>query len=341
MRLIKKAGIWKRFKDNGILEGEVLYKKTTMEVFPIIVPFCNKLKSINFYLVRYKDSLILIDAGMDTEDCWRSLQKILEENHYKLIDISAILLTHHHTDHIGLVNRIVCANPIPVYAHPRAIPILKRDSEYMKRRKEFFRNLYRQMGCGKFGDRQVVDLHNPILLTEDKKIECDIKVAQDLFFDFDILDIPGHAPDQIAFYNRNCKWLFSGDLLIAHMASNAFIEPNLDGVRTNSLIQQKRSLEKCLSLDVEVIFSGHGDILQNPVDIIKERIIELDKKANIYLDIIKSGISTGHDIARFRFNERYEKQFFNIISEIIGYLDYLELQGEIHKEMENGIWQYY
>ncbi|AOH54402.1 MBL fold metallo-hydrolase [Peribacillus muralis] len=312
-----------------------------MDVFPIIVPFCNKLKSINFYLVRYQDSLILIDAGMDTEDCWHSLQEILKENHYTLTDISAILLTHHHTDHIGLVNRIVSANPIPVYAHPRAIPILQRDSEYIKMREEFFRNLYRRMGCGKFGDRQVIDLHNPILLTEDKKIECEIQVAQDLLFDFDILDIPGHAPDQIAFYNRKCKWLFSGDLLIAHMDINAFIEPYLDGVRTNSLIQQKHSLEKCISLNVEFIFSGHGDILQNPVNILKERIIGLDEKAKIYLNIIKSGISTGNDIARLRFNERYEKQFFNIMSEIIGYLDYLEIQGEINKEMENGIWQYY
>ena len=29
------------------------------------------------------------------------------------------------------------------------------------------------------------------------------------------------------------------------------------------------------------------------------------------------------------------------MSEIIGYLDYLELQGKINKEIEKGIWHYY
>ena len=155
------------------------------------------------------------------------------------------------------------------------------------------------------------------------------------------MEIPGHAPDQVAFYQKECKWLFAGDLLIEHMTSNAFIEPNYDGTRIKSLVQQKLSLEKCLSLNVELVFSGHGMIIDNPVDLINERLKEIDEKANQYQNMIISGISTASEIAQFRYKEKYEKQFFNVMSEIIGYLDYLEIQGKIKKEMKKGIWHYF
>jgi hypothetical protein len=125
-----------------------------------------------------------------------------------------------------------------------------------------------------------------------------------------------------------------------HLTSNAFIEPNCNATRTKSLIQQKQSLEKCLSLNIEFVFSGHGMIIDKSIDLINERLKEIDEKANKYLNMIIPGISTASEIAQFRYKEKYEKQFFNVMSEIIGYLDYLEFQGKINKEMENGVWHY-
>ncbi|MCM3726485.1 MBL fold metallo-hydrolase [Neobacillus cucumis] len=319
-----------------------MFKKNNMEVSPVIVPASNKLKSYNFFLVKQENSLTLIDAGLNTDDCWNSLQRTLKVHGYTLTDITGIILTHHHTDHVGLVNRIVSTHSIPVYAHPYAILVLKRDSEYIKMRVEFFRKLYQQMGCGDMGERQVANLYNPISLHEDEKIHCEIQqITDNKLFGFDILDIPGHSPDQIAFYHKECKWLFAGDLLIENLPSNAFIEPDVDGNRTKSLLQQRQSLEKCLSMDVELVFSGHGNMIENPVDLLKERIKEIDVKAGIYINMIKSGISTASGIAQLRYKEKYEKHFFNIMSEVTGTLDYLELQGKINKEMKKGIWHYY
>ncbi|TWE05039.1 hypothetical protein FB550_103214 [Neobacillus bataviensis] len=122
-------------------------------------------------------------------------------------------------------------------------------------RVDFFRKLYEEMGCGDIGERQVVDLYNPIILREDKKIHYEIQgITKNKLCGFDTLDIPGHAPYQIAFYHKECKWLFVGDLLIENLPSNAFIEPDVDGNRTKSLLQQRQSLEKCLALDVELVF---------------------------------------------------------------------------------------
>ena len=44
-----------------------------------------------------ENSLTLIDAGLNTDDCWNSLQMTLKDHDYTLTDITGILLTHHHT----------------------------------------------------------------------------------------------------------------------------------------------------------------------------------------------------------------------------------------------------
>ncbi|MFB4162934.1 MBL fold metallo-hydrolase [Alteribacillus sp. JSM 102045] len=60
---------------------------------------------------------------MNSGACWNSLLKTLRENGFSLLDIDQILLTHHHIDHIGLINRIISEHPIPVYAHTHSIPV--------------------------------------------------------------------------------------------------------------------------------------------------------------------------------------------------------------------------
>jgi glyoxylase-like metal-dependent hydrolase (beta-lactamase superfamily II) len=225
-----------------------VFKKNNIEVFPVIVPASNKLKSYNFFLVENEQSLLLIDTGLNNDDCWDSLQRVLKNNGFTLADITEILITHLHTDHIGLVNRIVSIHSIPVYAHPYAKLLLNRDTGYVKMRVEFFRKLYQEMGCGEIGEQQVANLRNPIILGEKNKLHSEIKeFSNHQLYGFNIFKIPGHAPDQVAFYHKKSKWLFAGDLLIENHSSNAYIEPNYDGSRTNSVIQQKQSLENCLS----------------------------------------------------------------------------------------------
>ena len=62
-------------------------------------------------------------------------------------------------------------------------------------------------------------------------------------------------------------------------------------------------------VNVELIFSGHGNMIENPIELLKERIKDIDVKANKYIKMIKSGISTASEIAQLRYKEKYEKQF--------------------------------
>ena len=64
------------------------------------------------------------------------------------------------------------------------------------------------------------------------------------------------------------------------------------------------------------------------------------KRAHKILSYIAKGVEQPNEIAVAYYKELYERQFAFVMSDLIGYLDYLELQGSISKEMVNGVWRY-
>ena len=307
----------------------------------MIVPASYGLKSVNFYLVKQEKSLTLIDAGFNTDECWEALQHTLKQNGYELHDITEILLTHHHIDHIGLVNRIVAKHPIPVYAHRNAIPRLTRDLDFLEMREAFFKQLYEEMGCGEMGEKQVAYLHNAIIQNKDNKMDADIKaITEPRLLNFDVIEMFGHSPDQVVFFSKEQNSLFGGDLLLHHISSNALVEPDFQGTRMKTLIQHKESYIKCLSLHADRVYAGHGIVIENPDELLTKRIKGIDDKAERFQYYIQAGISTANAIAQTHYKQKYEKQFSLVMSEVIGHLDYLEEQRKVTKELDKGVWHY-
>ncbi len=68
-----------------------------------------KLSVTNCYLIEIGNKYLLIDTGY--EDDWGLFCKRLKAVGVGLSEISHIILTHHHDDHCGLLNRILEENP--------------------------------------------------------------------------------------------------------------------------------------------------------------------------------------------------------------------------------------
>ncbi|MGE7602094.1 MBL fold metallo-hydrolase [Peribacillus sp. NPDC097675] len=313
-------------------------KQTTLEIYPIIAPSERALKSINFYLVKQEKSLTLVDAGMNDDVCWDALQRTLKEHELTLTNLTEILLTHHHGDHVGLVNRITALHPIPVYAHSKSIPRLKRDPDFLNMRIEFYKQLYVQMGCGELGDKQVAYLFNAVDNNKDQKINCDIKeITKNQLVNFDVIHFPGHAPDQVAFLDKKQGLLLAGDLLIEHISSNALVEPDENGNRIRTLVDHIDSLNRCLALRANTVYPGHGNIIYQPGPLIEKRLHSIETKSQKIFALIESGITTGNELAMTFYKGKYNKEFPLVMSEIIGHLDYLDYKGKINKHYRNNV----
>jgi glyoxylase-like metal-dependent hydrolase (beta-lactamase superfamily II) len=316
--------------------------KNECNVFPVIVPYkFNELKSINYYLVKTRQSLTLIDAGINNQDCWEALLLTLKKNDLNLQDITEIILTHHHFDHVGLVDRIVSEHPVPVYASPHSVPRLKREKSFLEKRVEFFRTLYKEMDCGEIGENQVAILEEAIQKNKHLVVHSDIiEITEDHLLHFKIIDVPGHAQDHIAIWDEQRNWVFSGDLLIEHISSNALVEPNYHGNRIHTLSQQRDSLLRCASLNANLLYPGHGKIIENPNLLINKRVQRIADKAEKLLQLIRSGITTANALAVTFYKKTYYEQFSLVMSEIISYLDFLEDNGKVKKDYIKGVYHY-
>ena len=125
------------------------------------------------WLLTTNEGSIVIDPGES-----KSLLKILKE---KKLNLRAILITHHHFDHIGGIEEILSEKHIDVYGPKNNINLINR----------------RLVGGSK------INL---------------------LGIEFEVIEIPGHTLDHIAYYSKNNGQpiLFCGDTLFAGGCGRVF-----------------------------------------------------------------------------------------------------------------------
>jgi hypothetical protein len=57
--------------------------------------------------------------------------------------------------------------------------------------------------------------------------------------------------------------------------------------------------------------------------------------------MLESGMTTASQLAQSYYQDKYRSQFALVMSEIIGLLDYMEVQNTVQKERKQGVWHYY
>lgn len=310
------------------------------EVYPVVLETeAANLRSYNFYIVKNDQKLFLVDAGIEDDSSWDKLQGVLKENGFTLNDLDAILLTHHHFDHVGLVNRIVEKHQIPVYAHEQSIVRLKRDATHLENRIQFFENLYKEMGCDVERVGQEIErLQLYVDMNELQIVDSDINILRegDEIFGLEVLEVLGHSLDHLAFYHKDSKRIFVGDHMIQHMSSNALIDIDHKGERPYSLVYYEKSLQRLLELPIDIAYPGHGEIIHQPYELLHEKLGRIKDRGQLILQMLNKR-QTPASIAQQVYKDRFDSLFPLVMSEIIGHIDRLEYYGRIKRFVENGV----
>ncbi|MEX2104625.1 MAG: MBL fold metallo-hydrolase [Bacilli bacterium] len=319
------------------------FQREETMIYIIEAPANPALKTINFFLVDHAEGVYLIDAGMDNDACWEAFMQAMQQLEFSIADLKGVILTHHHPDHVGLVHRIRKLNhELKVYAHPLAISYITHDKEFLEQRIAFFEKLYMEMDGMPEATKQIEKFKTSFINSETFRIDRDIELIQegDTILNFSVFDVPGHAPDHILLYDPMRKWAIVGDLVIEHMSTNALIEPDASGRLIPTVTQQLASLKRCLSLDVNLLFTAHGKVVHSPKAVIEDKISRIEHKLERVMNLIRAGHDTAGSIARLYYKDIFEKQFFWVMSEVIGMLDHLERGFNIVSQKIDGIIHY-
>ena len=178
----------------------------------------------NAYLIWQPDNrqALAIDPG----DAPSIVQTLAEEN----LELSAILLTHSHLDHIDGVAHLVRATGAPVYLHPEA--------------RLFYDNAAVQ--AAQFGMR--VETPPPPSHTLEPGQTLEVAGVR-----LEVRYVPGHAPGHVLLYSAVAGVAFVGDVVFQGSIGRTDLPGGNYQVLMNSIRDQVMTLP-----DETRLYSGHG-----------------------------------------------------------------------------------
>lgn len=190
----------------------------------------------NVYLVEDGNSLILVDTGLP-----RSHKKIISSIQglgREPTDVSLIVLTHFHIDHVGSLKKMKEATGAKVAVH-------ELDADYVagKRAPPKPKNLMLR-ALSSLVKVEPVDVD--LILNENDKVGRLL-----------VIDTPGHSEGSISLLDNDRKVMFVGDAV-------RFVDGKMQGPPerfTLDMDKAMKSIGRIASFEFDVLLSGHGQTL--------------------------------------------------------------------------------
>lgn len=288
------------------------------------------------------EPLTLIDTGPRTTETRSALEEAMAVVGHSPADLERIVLTHAHVDHFGLAGDLARRSGATVWTHPWNIAEVGPFDGERERRVEFYRGLLHQaavppemMHSVDWVTRGMTHFARPVRVT-DPVNEGDILPLAGRRWQ--VLHTPGHARGLICLYEPISRTLISSDHLLAEISSNPVVEPPLPGQieRPRSLALYQDSLRRVAALSIERALPGHGPVIDDVAGLVERRLAFHRRRMARILEVLDEGATTW-ELVQILFPTRSPLDTFLAVSEVIGHLDLLELEGQIAAREEAGI----
>jgi glyoxylase-like metal-dependent hydrolase (beta-lactamase superfamily II) len=298
---------------------------------------------VNCWLIQ-DEPLTLVDTGPNSGSSLDALEQALAEHGVAVEDLELIVLTHHHMDHVGLLEIVARRSGAEVAAFAplagwlAAYPSSAADDDAYAQAvmrihgvpEELITVLgsvaaaFRAYGSSGEVTRPLGDADR--LTLRDRS--------------FEVLHRPGHSPSDTVLFDEQRGILIAGDHLLGHISSNPVISrplteagappgAGIETERPRPLIDYVASMRATRELPAKLVLPGHGDPITDHVGLIAERLRLHERRARKILRIIEPEPISAHDIATRMWGNVAVTQAFLTLSEVLGHADILLAAGTI------------
>lgn len=232
--------------------------------FPLRTPTKPPATTTNCYVVGTRD-FVVFDPGSPYEDEQDALLEFVEELEAEGRILREIILTHHHPDHVGGVERLreQLAGNVRVAAH-------RLTAEALEGRVRVDRFIE---------DGDVIELEG----------EPSISLRA--------LHTPGHTRGHLSFYDERAGALLTGDNIVG--LGSVLIDPEEGSVRDYlTTLEGYRALPRLVAL-----FGGHGPAVANPTAKIEEYVEHRLMREREVLAAVRAGASTPEEIVALAYKD--------------------------------------
>ncbi|WP_432663706.1 MBL fold metallo-hydrolase [Wukongibacter baidiensis] len=225
----------------------------------------------NCFLIKNGDKYVLIDTGYEYE--WDLFNEKLKEIGVSISDISYIILTHHHDDHCGLLNKLTTENnDIRVVMSNLAKELILNGQNDLNHNGGFINKRAKQI---KYLKNKFDKEWNELKFTPYQVREKDILITEDTLLkeigielEGKIIITPGHSKDSISVI-FDSGYCFVGDAA-ANMPIFQLVGAKYCVLVLEDLDKYYESWKKIISMNVKYILPGHGNLIT--VEKLKENV---------------------------------------------------------------------
>jgi glyoxylase-like metal-dependent hydrolase (beta-lactamase superfamily II) len=318
-----------------------------IHALPVPTPFA--VGRVNCYLIE-DDPLTLVDAGPNSGTSLTALEAALRAHGRAVEDLERIVLTHQHIDHIGLAKILADRSGAEVVALDVLAPWLASYGRQIEADDVFAEELMLRNGI----PREIGIALRAVTASFrgwGSAVDVTRTVAEGDVLEFGarswrVHRRPGHSPSDTVFHDEASGELMGGDHLIKHISSNPLISRSLPGDapsdggahRPRALLTYMDSLRATREMDLRVVYSGHGDPVEDHRALIDERFEGYERRARKIAGIVgDGGPKTGFDIAQAMWGNVAVTQAFLTLSEVLGHVDLLLERGEVVEVEDDGV----
>ena len=298
----------------------------------------NPLKALNSYLIKGQGRFLLIDTGMNRQECQSVMTSSLEKLDVDL-EKTDFFITHLHADHLGLTGTLA-TDSSKVYFNQIEAKIANASREEMRQRWQKILEVFVANGFPEAELKEAMASHPGRRYSGSRRIDFSIVKEGDLIeigdYSFRCIETPGHSPGHLCLYEAAKKILVSGDHILFDITPNITFWREME----NSLKHYLVNLEKVYGLDVALVLPGHRSLMNNH----RQRIKELQEHHRDRLDEVLSALKDGGktvfqvapyinwDIKCNSWEEFPPPQKWFAFGETLAHLRYLEAEGRVRGE---------
>ena len=311
------------------------------EVYLMEVPLPGSpLKALNSYLIKSPGRSLVIDTGMNREECRQKMRANLAELEVELEETD-FFITHLHADHVGLA---ACFPSTQSRVYMGAIDAHILNNELGESRWRYLFNIFIMHGLPEKEAESAIQVLPGRLYGPQSGIDV-IPLSNGAKLDFGdysftCIQTSGHTPGHLCLYEETNEILFCGDLILDKITPNIAFWPEMQ----DSLAEYLASLDKIDNLDIRLMLPGHRAIFDDN----RRRIAELREHHQSRLNEIlislngeeKTAYQIAPDVSWDIGYESWEEfpalQKWFAMGEIIAHLLYLQARGAIQSRMDAG-----